>query len=55
MLHRIWQRMGTPPDEIYAKEKGVQAFIYASEIIVIEEEQKAAEEAEKQRNKQRRK
>ena len=51
MLHRIWQRLGVAPDEIYAKEYGVQAFIYASEIIVIEEEQRAAKEAERKRRK----
>ena len=47
LLHRIWQRHHVPPDEIYAKSEGQQAFIFASELIAMEAEAEQAEEAEK--------
>ena len=38
MLHRIWQRTGKYPTEILSQPRGVQAFIWASEMKAIEEE-----------------
>lgn len=40
------------PDEVYAKDYGVQAFLYASEMLVMEAEE---EERKKAERKQRRK
>lgn len=50
LLHRIWQEHHIPPDEIYSKPFGVQAFIYASELIVIDYEIEKSEEYERQKN-----
>lgn len=40
MLHRIWQKHHISPDEIYNKPDGVKKFIYASEAVVIDQEEK---------------
>ena len=44
-MHWIFQRQGIPPDEIYAKPPGARAFMYASALIVMEDEAKAARKA----------
>lgn len=47
MLHRIWQRTGKHPTEILdipsdeVSRSGLRAFIFASEIVAIETEEKA--------------
>lgn len=38
MLHRIWQIHKKYPHEIYALERPHRNFIYASELLVIDEE-----------------
>lgn len=38
MLHQIFQRQGIPPDEVLAKPRGVQAFMFASTYLRVEEE-----------------
>lgn len=40
MLHRIFQNHGIPPDEVYQKEWRYRKFMYASEKIAAEEEDK---------------
>lgn len=42
MLHHIFQRHHLTPDEIYNKPPRVRAFIYASTIKQIEDEEKSA-------------
>lgn len=51
MLHRIWQDKHKLPQEIYTLERRYKNFIYASELIVMEEEEKAEKERERQRQK----
>jgi hypothetical protein len=46
-VHWIFQRQGIPPDEIYNKPPGTRAFMYASAMIVMEEEDKAAKKAKR--------
>lgn len=48
MIHRIFQRHGIAPDELYKKEWRYKSFMYASESIVIDEE-----EAERKRSKKK--
>lgn len=38
LIHRIFQRHGIASDEFYAKEERHKTFMYASELIVIDEE-----------------
>lgn len=38
LLHHIFQRMGIPPDEVWAKPPGVRAFMLASMRVQLEEE-----------------
>lgn len=46
-MHRIWQRSGKYPTEILqippekVLKEGLQAFIFASELVAIEEESKS--------------
>lgn len=40
LLHAIFQRHHIPPDEIYAKDRRHQAFIYASMLLELEAEEK---------------
>ena len=42
MLHRLFQIHHIPPDEVYAKSPRHRAFLYASEELVIEDEEKEA-------------
>jgi hypothetical protein len=42
MLHYLLQEKSLMPDEIYAKPRGVKNFIYASTLLQIEMEEKAA-------------
>lgn len=42
MLHFLLQDKGLMPDEIYKKPRGVKNFIYASTLLRLEEEEKAA-------------
>lgn len=49
MLHRIFQAHHIPPDEVYAKQKRFRDFMYASELLVMEQEEEARK---KQDNKQ---
>lgn len=43
-MHRIFQRHGITPDEIYNKEPRFKRFIYASELLAIEEEKRLEQE-----------
>lgn len=45
LLHRIFQRHHITPDEIYAKPRSVRHLIYASELTIVEDEEKARKEA----------
>lgn len=47
MLHRIWQDKHVLPQEIFVMERRHKNFIYASELLVIEEEEKAEKERQK--------
>lgn len=49
MLHRIWQDKHKTPQEVYAMDRSHKNFIYASELLVIEEEEKAEKERERQK------
>lgn len=48
LLHRIFQKHHIPPDEFYAKEARFKTFMYASEMIILDEE-----EAERKRVKRK--
>ena len=48
MLHLIFQRHHIPPDEVYAKPFRHRMFMYASMLLEIEPELKAAERARKE-------
>ncbi|WP_232696179.1 hypothetical protein [Brevibacillus daliensis] len=48
MLHRLFQLHHIPPDEVYAKDPRHRLFLYASELLVIEEEREQ-EKARKSR------
>lgn len=39
MLHRIFQLHDIPPDEVYRKEWRIRKFMYASELIAIDDEE----------------
>jgi len=39
MLHHIFQRLGIPPDEFYAKPYKVRAFMLASMMVQLEAEE----------------
>lgn len=47
MLHRIWQDKHVLPQEIYAMNRSHKNFIFASEILVMEEEEKTEKERQK--------
>jgi len=47
MLHRIFQVHHIPPDEVYAKDSRYRMFMYASEELVIEEEERQRKKAQK--------
>lgn len=47
MLHRIFQRHGIMPQEFYALETRYKTFMYASELLAIEEEEKRRKEVAK--------
>lgn len=47
MLHRIWQDKHVLPQEIYAMNRSHKNFIFASELLVMEEEEKAEKERQK--------
>lgn len=51
MLHRIWQDKHVLPQEIYAMNRSHKNFIFASELLVMEEEERAEKERERQRQK----
>ena len=40
LLHRIWQKHGKYPHEIYALDTRHKAFIFASELLEIDAEEK---------------
>lgn len=46
-MHRIYQRHHIPPDEFYKKDFRHKMFMYASEMLVMEEEEKQEKEASK--------
>jgi hypothetical protein len=46
-LHEIFQRHGIPPDEVYQKEWRYRKFMYASMLIVLEEEEKERKKLER--------
>lgn len=37
MLHRIWQRQGMLPSDVMKLSKGERAFLFASEMIMMEQ------------------
>jgi hypothetical protein len=41
LLHRIFQNHHIPPDEVYQKEWRHRKFMYASEMLAAEAEEKA--------------
>jgi len=47
LLHRIWQDKHKLPHEIYTLDRRYKNFIYASEMVVIDEEEKAERERQK--------
>lgn len=47
MLHRIWQDKHVLPQEIYAMNRSHKNFIFASELLVMEEEEKVEKERQK--------
>lgn len=47
LLHRIYQVHHIPPDEVFNKDVGVQIFMYASELVAIEDEDEATKKAGK--------
>lgn len=49
MLHVVYQRHNIPPDEVYAKESRHRAVMYASDMLVLEEEARERTRAERQR------
>lgn len=40
LLHQMFQRWGITPDEVYAKTPGVRAFMFASMIYRLEDDEK---------------
>lgn len=51
-MHRIFQTHHIPPHELYAMDKRYRTFIYASESLIMEDEEKQRKEMErKQRQK----
>lgn len=42
MLHILLQERSIMPDEVYSKPRGVKNFIYASTLLRIEADEKAA-------------
>ena len=46
-MHRIFQTHHIPPHELYAMDKRHKAFIYASESLVMEAEEKERKKAGK--------
>lgn len=46
-MHRIFQRHHIPPDEFYRKDRRHKLFMYASEIVAMEEEQESEGAAKK--------
>lgn len=55
LLHRIFQQHHIPPDEVYAKDVRHRRFMYASEIIVMEEEEKDRKRSEREKERAKRK
>ncbi|WP_220270886.1 hypothetical protein [Fontibacillus phaseoli] len=47
-MHAIFQRHHIPPDEVYAKDRRHQMFMYASMMLVFEEEEKERKTAERE-------
>jgi len=48
LLHRIFQNHHIPPHEVYAmKDKRYRMFMYASEMVVMDEEEKQRKELER--------
>lgn len=40
LLHQIFQRTGITPDEVYSKTPGVRAFMFASMMVRLEDDEK---------------
>lgn len=51
MLHRMFQNHDVMPHEFYTLDERHKTFMYASELIVIDDEIAEAERAEKERKK----
>lgn len=49
-MHRIWQGKSKFPHLIYELPLGRKAFIYASELIVMDEEEERRKEEERKQN-----
>lgn len=49
MLHVVYQRHNIPPDVVYAKESRHRAMMYASDMLVLEEEARERKQVERQR------
>ncbi|GIP55245.1 hypothetical protein J42TS3_42800 [Paenibacillus vini] len=47
-MHAIFQRHHIPPDEVYAKDRRHQMFMFASMMLVFEEEEKERKTAERE-------
>jgi hypothetical protein len=45
LLHVIFQRLGVPPHEVYNAPPGAKAFMYASILLELENEEKARQKA----------
>lgn len=50
-MHRIWQNHSKYPHEIFALERRHRTFIFASELIVMEQEEAAEKERKRLANK----
>lgn len=50
-MHRIFQEHDIPPDEVYSKDKRYRRFMYASESLAMEAEEKARKEQERKQRK----
>ncbi|WP_339273712.1 hypothetical protein MKY59_21310 [Paenibacillus sp. FSL W8-0426] len=45
MLHIVYQRHHIPPDEVYGKTGSQRAMMYASDLIVLEDEERERRKA----------
>lgn len=50
MLHRIWQVHNVMPHEVYQLDRSQKVFLYASEELAFEAEEKQRKEAERKQN-----